>query len=148
MEYDINKIRALCDRYFDGDITEDEEMTLKSWFLNTEEVPSDLKSVKAMFRGFEEAAAMTYNRTPASEKKTHRTFGRIFWGTVAAAAAAALCIGIFNREIYGYDADGKAITDPQVAMESTSYLSYLDNLETSIDIAMMLTMEMETTTDK
>ena len=137
MEYDINKIRALCDRYFDGDITEDEEMTLKSWFLNTEEVPSDLKPVKAMFRGFEEAAAMRY-----------RTFGRIFWGTVAAAAAAAVCIGIFNREIYGYDADGKAITDPQVAMESTSYLSYLDNLETSIDIAMMLTMEMETTTDK
>ena len=137
MEYDINKIRVLCGRYFDGDITEDEEMTLKSWFLNTEEVPSDLKPVKAMFRGFEEAAAMRY-----------RTFGRIFWGTVAAAAAAALCIGIFNREIYGYDADGKAITDPQVAMESTSYLSYLDNLETSIDIAMMLTMEMETTTDK
>jgi hypothetical protein len=137
MEYDINKIRVLCGRYFDGDITEDEEMTLKSWFLNTEEVPSDLKPVKAMFRGFEEAAAMRY-----------RTFGRIFWGTVAAAAAAAVCIGIFNREIYGYDADGKAITDPQVAMESTSYLSYLDNLETSIDIAMMLTMEMETTTDK
>ena len=137
MEYDINKIRVLCGRYFDGDITEDEEMTLKSWFLNTEEVPSDLKPVKAMFRGFEEAAAMRY-----------RTFGRIFWGTVAAAAAAAVCIGIFNREIYGYDAAGKAITDPQVAMESTSYLSYLDNLETSIDIAMMLTMEMETTTDK
>ena len=137
MEYDINKIRVLCGRYFDGDITEDEEMTLKSWFLNTEEVPSDLKPVKAMFRGFEEAAAMRY-----------RTFGRIFWGTVAAAAASAVCIGIFNREIYGYDADGKAITDPQVAMESTSYLSYLDNLETSIDIAMMLTMEMETTTDK
>lgn len=147
MEYDINKIRVLCGRYFDGDITEDEEMTLKSWFLNTEEVPSDLKPVKAMFRGFEEAAAMRY-RTSAPEKKTHRTFGRIFWGTVAAAAAAAVCIGIFNREIYGYDADGKAITDPQVAMESTSYLSYLDNLETSIDIAMMLTMEMETTTDK
>lgn len=147
MEYDINKIRALCDRYFDGDITEDEEMTLKSWFLNTEEVPSDLKSVKAMFRGFEEAAAMTYRPSMAG-KKRQRTFGRIFWGTVAAAAAAAVCIGVFNREIYGYDADGKAITDPQVAMESTSYLSYLDNLETSIDIAMMLTMEMETTTDK
>ena len=147
MEYDINKIRTLCKRYFDGDITEVEEMTLKSWFLNTENIPSDLMSVKAMFRGFEEAAAMTY-RTSTAEKKTHRTFSRIFWGTIAAAAAATVCIGIFNREIYGYDADGKAITDPQVAMESTSYLSYLDNLETSIDIAMMLTMEMETTTDK
>ena len=35
-----------------------------------------------------------------------------------------------------------------VAMESTAYLAYLDNLKTSIDIAMMLTMEMETATDK
>ena len=147
MEYDINKIRNLCDRYFDGDITEDEERTLRAWFLHTEDIPADLKAVKTMFCGFEKAAEMTY-RPSAPRKKTHKTIGRIFWGTVAAAAAAAVCIGIFNREIYGYDADGKAITDPQVAMESTAYLAYLDNLKTSIDIAMMLTMEMETATDK
>lgn len=142
MEYDINKIRTLCDRYFDGDITEDEEMTLRSWFLHTEDVPADLKAVRAMFCGFKEASAMTY-RPSVSGKKTHRPFGRIFWGTVVTAAAAAICIGIFNREIYGYDAEGNAITDPQVAMEGTAYLTYLDNLETSIDIALMLTMEME-----
>ena len=147
MEYDINKIRNLCDRYFDGDITEDEERTLRAWSLHTEDIPADLKAVKTIFCGFEKAAEMTYSPS-APEKKTYRTFSRIFWGTVAAAAAAAVCIGIFNREIYGYDADGKAITDPQVAMESTAYLAYLDNLKTSIDIAMMLTMEMETATDK
>lgn len=146
MEYDINKIRNLCDRYFDGDITEDEERTLRAWFLHTEDIPADLKAVKTIFCGFEKAAEMTY-RPSAPRKKTHKTIGRIFWGTVVA-AAAAVCIGIFNREIYGYDADGKAITDPQVAMESTAYLAYLDNLKTSIDIAMMLTMEMETATDK
>lgn len=147
MKYDINKIRTLCDRYFDGNITDEEEITLKSWFLHTDDIPADLKAVKTMFCGFEKAAEMTY-RLSAPRKKTHKTIGRIFWGTVAAAAAAAVCIGIFNREIYGYDADGKAITDPQVAMESTAYLAYLDNLKTSIDIAMMLTMEMETATDK
>ena len=88
MEYDINKIRNLCDRYFDGNITDEEEITLKSWFLHTDDIPADLKAVKTMFCGFEEAAEMTYSPS-APEKKTYRTFSRIFWGTVAAAAAAA-----------------------------------------------------------
>ena len=142
MEYDINKIRSLCDRYFDGETSEEEELILRSWFLQAGNVPSDLKAVRTMICGFEEAAAMTY-RPARAEKNTKGTFRRIFWGTVATAAAAAICIGIFNREIYGYDADGKAITDPQVAMEAAGYLTYLDDLETSFDIAMMLTQEME-----
>ena len=33
MEYDIIKIRSLCDRYFDGDTTADEEMMLRSWLI-------------------------------------------------------------------------------------------------------------------
>ena len=49
MEYDINKIRNLCDRYFDGNITDEEEITLKSWFLHTDDIPADLKAVKTMF---------------------------------------------------------------------------------------------------
>lgn len=143
MEYDINKIRTLCDRYFDGETSEEEELTLRSWFLQAGDVPSDLKAVRTMLCGFEEAAAMTYRPVKAG-KTTKGTVRRIFWGTtIATAAAAAICIGLFNREIYGYDADGNAITDPQVAMEATGYLTYLDNLETSFDIAMMLTQEME-----
>ena len=56
---------------------------------------------------------------------------------------AAICIGIFRRETYGYDSEGNAITDPQVALQGASYLAYLDNLETSFDIARILTQEME-----
>ena len=139
MEYDINKIRTLCERYFEGDTSAEDEAVLKEYFSRAKDIPDDLKSVKVMFGGFAEAAAMTY--VPAARKSGK--IRRIIWGTITTAASIALCITFFNREIYGYDADGKAITDPQVALESTKYLSYLSQLETTIDIAQMITQEME-----
>ncbi len=145
MEYDINKIRALCDRYFDGETTVDEDLMLKAYFMTTEDVPTDLKAVKAMICGMEDASKMTYSPAPANPARTfgNGRLGRIIWGTVAAAASVAICISLFNREIYGYDADGKAITDPQEALESTECLALLDKLETTINIAELLTQEME-----
>ena len=145
MEYDINRIRTLCDKYFDGETTVDEEIMLKAYFMTSADVPSDLRAVKAMICGMEEASKMTYSPAPAKPARSfgNGIFGRIIWGTVAAAASVAICISLFNREIYGYDADGKAITDPQVALESTVLLSHLSTLETTIDIAEMITMEME-----
>lgn len=145
MEYDINRIRTLCDKYFDGETTVDEEIMLKAYFMASADVPSDLRAVKAMICGLEEASKMTYSPAPAKPARTfgNGRFGRIIWGTVAAAASVAICISLFNREIYGYDADGKAITDPQEALEGTKYLAYLSRLETTIDIAQMITLEME-----
>ena len=145
MEYDINRIRTLCDKYFDGETTVDEEIMLKAYFMTSADVPSDLRAVKAMICGMEEASKMTYSPAPAKPARTfgNGRFGRIIWGTVAAAASVAICISLFNREIYGYDADGKAITDPQEALEGTKYLAYLSRLETTIDIAQMITLEME-----
>lgn len=145
MEYDINRIRALCDKYFDGETTVDEELMLKAYFMTSEDVPTDLKAVKTMICGMEEASKMTYSPAPAKPARTfgNGRFGRIIWGTVAATASVAICISLFNREIYGYDADGKAITDPQEALESTECLALLDKLETTINIAELLTQEME-----
>ncbi len=145
MEYDINRIRTLCDKYFDEETTVDEELMLKAYFMTSEDVPTDLKAVKAMICGMEEASKMTYSPAPAKPARTfgNGRFGRIIWGTVAATASVAICISLFNREIYGYDADGKAITDPQEALESTECLALLDKLETTINIAELLTQEME-----
>ena len=145
MEYDINRIRTLCDKYFDGETTVDEEIMLKAYFMASADVPSDLRAVKAMICGMEEASKMTYSPAPAKPARTfgNGRFGRIIWGTVAAAASVAICISLFNHEIYGYDAEGKAITDPQEALEGTKYLAYLSRLETTIDIAQMITLEME-----
>ena len=140
MEYDINEIRALCDRYFDGETSAQEELTLKEYFCLADEIPEDLRAVKVMICGFADAASMTYRPASVKPKGTIR---RLIWGTAAAAASAALCVAYFNREIYGYDADGKAITDPETALEGTQYLSYLSQLETTIDIAQMITQGME-----
>lgn len=142
MENDINKIRVLCKRYFDGMTTDEEELALKEWFLQSEDIPSDLIAVRKMMCGFSEAAAMRY-RHAKTENSAKGRARRILWGSIATAAAVAICIGIFNREIYGYDAEGNAITDPQTALKSTNYLTYLDNLEACFEIAEMLTMEME-----
>ena len=35
MEYDINRIRTLCDKYFDGETTVDEEIMLKAYFMTS-----------------------------------------------------------------------------------------------------------------
>ena len=140
MEYDINKIRTLCDRYFDGDTTAEEEQLLREYFKHVTDIPADLRAVKGMMPGMSEAAAMTYSPPAPARKEIIR---KIVWGTISAAAAIGLFVSLFDREIYGYDADGKAITDPDIAFESTKYLSYLSQLETTIDIAQIITHEME-----
>lgn len=140
MEYDINKIRTLCDRYFDGDTTAEEEQLLREYFNHVKDIPADLRAVKVMMTGMSEAAAMTYSPPAPARKEIIR---KIVWGTISAAAAIGLFVSLFDREIYGYDADGKAITDPDIAFESTKYLSYLSQLETTIDIAQIITQEME-----
>ena len=146
MEYDINMIRALCDKYFDGGTSAEEERTLKSYFTKVQDIPGDIKAVKVMICGMDEASKMAYVPAAAEPMRAGRMsmkVRRIIWSTIAAAASIAICFSLFNREIYGYDADGKAITDPQVALESTVLLSHLSKLETTIDIAEMITQEME-----
>jgi hypothetical protein len=140
MEYDINKIRTLCDRYFDGDTTAEEELLLREYFNRTKDIPADLRAVKVMMTGISEATAMTYSPAVTRPKGIVR---KIVWGTISAAAAISLFVALSGREVYGYDADGKAITDPQQALESITCLAYLDNLESSFDIARALTLEME-----
>ncbi len=140
MEYDINKIRTLCDRYFDGDTSAEEEQQLREYFNHVKDIPADLRAVKVMMTGMSEAAAMTYSPPAPARKGIIR---KIVWGTISAAAAISLFVALHDREVYGYDADGRAITDPKVALESITCLAYLDNLESSFDIARALTLEME-----
>ena len=146
MEYDIKMIRTLCDKYFDGRTSAEEERTLKSYFTKVQDIPGDLKAVKVMICGMDEASNMAYVPAAAEPVRVGRMsmkVRRIIWSTIAAAASVAVCFSLFNREVYGYDAEGNAITDPQVALESTVLLSHLSKLETTIDIAEMITMEME-----
>jgi hypothetical protein len=140
MEYDINKITALCEKYFDGATSTEEEQLLRDYFTNAGDIPETLRSMKVMMCGLSEAAALTYEQKAVTVKRG--LVRRIVWSSVAA-ASIALCVAIFNRETYGYSIDGKAITDPEKALEGTVYLSYLSQLETTIDIAQAITEGME-----
>jgi hypothetical protein len=140
MEYDINKISALCEKYFDGATSTEEEQLLRDYFTNAGDIPETLRSMKVMMCGLSEAAALTYEQKAVTVKRG--LVRRIVWSSVAA-ASIALCVAIFNRETYGYSIDGKAITDPEKALEGTVYLSYLSQLETTIDIAQAITEGME-----
>jgi len=141
MEYDMKLIRSLCDRYFEGETSAEEEQALREYFNRTKDVPEDLKAVKVMMCGLSEAASMTY--APRSVKPAGRAIRKIIWGSIAAAASVAVYMTLMNREIYGYDVEGNAITDPMTAMSGISYLSHLEKLEMTIDVAEMLAIEME-----
>ena len=97
MEYDINKIRTLCDRYFDGDTTAEEEQLLREYFNHVKDIPADLRAVKVMMTGMSEAAAMTYSPPAPARKGIIR---KIVWGTISAAAAISLVVALSGREVY------------------------------------------------
>lgn len=141
MEYDINKITALCEKYFDGATSTEEEQLLRDYFTNAGDIPETLRSMKVMMCGLSEAAALTYE--PTTKNVRRGLVRRIVWSSVGIAASIALCVALFNRETYGYNIDGKAITDPETALEGTVYLTYLSQLETTIDIAQAITEGME-----
>lgn len=142
MESEINRIRLLCDRYFEGETTAVEEQAIREYFARARDIPDDMKSVRTMMCGFAQAASMTYDgATTVSRNKG--IIHKVIWGSIAAAASIALCMTLYNSPIYGYDADGNAITDPETALADASYLANLDMLETTINIAEILTDELE-----
>ena len=101
-----------------------------------------MKSVRTMMCGFAQDASMTYEGATAVSRNKG-IIPKVIWGSVAAAASIALCMTLYNSPIYGYDADGNAITDPETALADASYLANLDMLETTINIAEILTDELE-----
>ena len=142
MESEINRIRLLCDKYFEGETTAVEEQAIREYFARARDIPDDMKSVRTMMCGFAQAASMTYEGATAVSRNKG-IIPKVIWGSVAAAASIALCITLYNSPIYGYDADGNAITDPEKALADASYLANLDMLETTINNAEKLTDEME-----
>jgi hypothetical protein len=140
MEYDIMKIRSLCDRYFDGETTAEEELALREYFASEKDIPEDLKAVKIMICGFSAAADMTYSPKAVRRRPM---LGKIIWGTVAAAAIIAVCFVFKPKEISGYATDETVTADYARAMEGLTYLTYLEKFETTIDMAQMFAYEME-----
>ncbi len=200
METDIEKVKHCVSLWLEGESTDQQEQFLKDYFskVSPEEIPEELKSVAALFRG---NAALGTERMPHTIVPPQRNSNRRLWWMLSSIAAVALVALLFvtqkdkllneqapatdnvtfaynkktvvptessqnesqmteqiaekseaisqgrtkkesthvgkSAEIYGYDYDGKPITNEKEAMESVECLSYLDvfneNISTLLD---------------
>ena len=140
MEYDIMKIRSLCDKYFDGDTTVEEEMILRDYFTQEKDVPADLKAVKVMICGLSDASSMKYAPKTVRPKSYLR---KLVWGTMAAAASVAMIIALRSRGATEEISENTQIVHQMESLEGMKYLTYLEKFEMTIDMAEMLALEME-----
>jgi hypothetical protein len=140
MEYDIIKIRSLCDRFFDGDTTAEEEMMLRDYFTQEKDIPADLKAVKVMICGMSEAASMRYEPKAAKPKNFVR---KLVWGTIAAAASVAMIIALRGLGTSGETSERTLIADQMESLEGIKYLAYLEKFEATMEVAEILALEME-----
>lgn len=147
-------IRALLARYDEGLTTEQEERELRTLLAAADTLPRDLRAATAIFDGF---AALGTERLPEriEDRMTIRPsitrqagWGSRLFGWSGWAVAAVLAVGLFvalDREQAPYCyINGEPIYDLEVALESTSCLACLDQ----IDRSMELFDELILTTDK
>lgn len=109
----ISEIRELLDRYYDGNTTEAEEMTLREYFTREDDIPADLEADRLMFKnitaspeqeipeGLSERLQAKIDEWDASEKAAKETRKRIRiprFSVIAGIAASLLVlisIGIY-----------------------------------------------------
>jgi hypothetical protein len=140
MEYDIIKIRSLCDRFFDGDTTAEEEMMLRDYFTQERDVPADLKAVKVMICGMSDASSMTYVPKTVRSRSYLR---KLVWGTMAAAASVVMIIALRGLGTSEETSQSTLIADQMESLEGIKYLAYLEKFEATMEVAEMLALEME-----
>lgn len=122
---DIQHIKHLLQRFYDGTSTVEEEQRLCDYFCNADNVPEELKTDQKMFRHLSECNAEVmpsedFKQRLLSALDTHSKRSKIRWKrftTVAASVAILVGIGITfyiksNRNPY-------EVTDPQLAYAIT-----------------------------
>ena len=140
MEFDIIKIRSLCDKFFDGETSAEEEMMLRDYFAQADDIPTDLKAVKVMICGLSDASSMTYAPKAPKRKTLVRKF---VWGTVAVAASVAMILALNNRGVSDEASGGEMVSCQTESLEGMKYLTYLGKFETAIEMAEMITLGIE-----
>lgn len=131
MDYDVEKMRLLAGKYFDGTSSDEEEKILRNYFLETREVPQDLRSLASMM--------LAYRSMSEECMRPRRRRPYVRFVLCAAAAAAAVLLAVLvpsSGTVFGYDSDGCPITSRQeVAMRSEPAFSDLSALGLAMDSA-------------
>lgn len=114
---ELDNIRLLLDRYFEGETTLEEEKILAAFFASAD-VPADLQPYRALFGFFAEARELE----PKTEVSLPVKRNRLRWIPVAASVVLLLGAGTFayfhsekmpsKQELGTYD-------DPEVAYQET-----------------------------
>lgn len=140
MEFDINKIKLLCDKYFDGETSVEEEALLRDYFAQSDDIPADLKAVKVMICGLSDASSMTYEPKVSKPKTLVR---KIVWSAVAVAASVAMIVALNQRGMSGRTSGTEPVSGQMESPEGMKYLAYLEKFETAIEMAEMITLGIE-----
>jgi len=114
---ELDNIRLLLDRYFEGETTLEEEKTLAAYFASAE-VADDLVPYRPMFGYFAEAREMEPERTMALPVKRNR----MRW--IPAAASVVLLLGAGTFAYFHYEEAPRSqelgtYDDPEVAFQET-----------------------------
>lgn len=133
MENNIDQIRALIQKWYEGENSVKEEEMLRAFFLSSDtlDLPKDMKTAASIFRG---EAGIRKENFPGIEKKSSHRFS-YFSMIMALAASVALIFFIWGRkETFGFNYDGSKITEKSDAMASAEYMQYLDLLEDNLNM--------------
>ena len=156
---DITEIKALIERFFEGETTLEEEQRLYDYFKQTKDLPGELETYREMFLGFD-AIALSDTASPILNKVEHEVpltareipvsttppKYRTLWKQ--AAGIAAMVIAVFGsvwayqayesmklQSIYGGSymiVDGKRIDNlREILPEIKRTLSLADAIETT-----------------
>ncbi len=112
----MKQINEYIDRYFEGTISEAEELRLKAFLVSTEGQASEYDEVRAVMGYF--AVGKALSRKEAKEYSRVRTV----WGRIAVAAAfavifIALGVNVYNKEnICVSYVGGQKVTDKEAVM--------------------------------
>ncbi len=112
----MNKINEYVDRYFEGILSEAEELKLKDFLASPEGQAPEYDEVRAVMGYF--AVGEALSRKEAKEYSRVRTL----WGRIAVAAAfavifIALGVNVYNKEnVCVSYVGGQKVTDKEVVM--------------------------------
>ena len=121
---DYREIKALLDKYLEGNTSLEEEKILRKFFDEKQDVPEDIQYAKHMFSSFRNEASGKPDFVIKDHKVIHFRKRNIFVLT-GIAASILLIIGYFlinnsrnDQIIYAYF-DGKPVHDKQFAINET-----------------------------
>ncbi len=130
MEYNVENIRQLAEKYFRGETTLSEEAVLREYFNNSNEVPADLQAYSLLFGQSAKALAgrprrelILHAETPRKPLQRRRLVAAISGLAAAAAVMTAVFMTIDLTKSQRSDivcyVNGHLVTDPQAALEYT-----------------------------